>query len=249
VTITNPDKLVFPVGGHTKLDLIQYYLDVAPFLLPHLTDRAMVMKRYPNGAAGDFFFMKRAPSPRPPWVEICNIEHESGNIINFPMIQDVASLMWVINLGCIDLNQWYAKCDDVDRPDYLHFDLDPTPGAPFEKVCEAALFLKVALDSIKMPSVVKTTGSKGIHIYIPIKRGPTQKQVWKFAKEFSYAVASQAPKLLTAIYQASKRPKNAVEGTVFARRAAGASVGVCPSPGSGSFCRSDWRTGSDRCPV
>jgi bifunctional non-homologous end joining protein LigD len=126
------------------------------------------------------------------------------------MIQDVASLMWVINLGCIDLNQWYARCDDVDRPDYIHFDLDPVPNASFEKVCEAALYLKLALDSLKIPSYVKTTGSKGIHIYIPIKRGPTQKQVWMFAKEFAHAVASQAPKLLTAVYQVSKRPKGRV---------------------------------------
>jgi bifunctional non-homologous end joining protein LigD len=118
--------------------------------------------------------------------------------------------MWVINLGCIDLNQWYARCDDVDRPDYLHFDLDPVPKASFEKVCEAALFLKLALDSLKIPGYVKTTGSKGIHIYIPIKYGPTQKQVWMFAKEFAHAVASQAPKLLTAVYQVSKRPKGRV---------------------------------------
>ena len=210
VRLTNLNKPFWPKLRVTKRDLIQYYLDVAPVLLPHLIDRAMVMKRYPHGVAGEFFFMKRAPSPRPDWIEICNIEHESGNIINFPMIQDVASLMWVINLGCIDLNQWYARCDDVDRPDYLHFDLDPVPGASFEKVCEAALFIRVALDSLKIPNLVKTTGSKGIHIYIPIKRGPTQKQVWTFAKEFAYAVTSQAPKLLTAIYQVSKRPKGRV---------------------------------------
>ena len=210
VKLTNLNKPFWPKLHVTKRDLIQYYLDVAPVLLPHITDRAMVMKRYPHGAAGEFFFMKRAPAPRPDWIEICNIEHESGNIINFPMIQDVASLMWVINLGCIDLNQWYARCDDVDRPDYLHFDLDPVPGASFEKVCEAALFLRVALDSLKIPNFAKTTGSKGIHIYIPIKRGPTQKQVWKFAKEFAYAVTSQAPNLLTAIYQVSKRPKGRV---------------------------------------
>ncbi len=210
VKLTNLHKPFWPKLKVTKRDLLQYYLDMAPVLLPHVTDRAMVMKRYPNGAGGEFFFMKRAPTPRPDWIEICNIEHESGNIINFPMIQDVAALMWVINLGCIDLNQWYARCDDVDRPDYLHFDLDPVPGANFEKVCEAALFLKMALDSIKIPSLAKTTGSKGIHIYIPIKRGPTQKQVWTFAKEFAYAVTSQAPKLLTAIYQVSKRPKGRV---------------------------------------
>ncbi len=105
----------------------------------------MVMKRYPNGAAGEFFFMKRAPSPRPEWIELCHIEHSSGNIIDFPMIQDLASLLWVVNLGCIDLNQWYARCDDVDRPDYLHFDLDPVPGASFEKVIETALLLRQAL--------------------------------------------------------------------------------------------------------
>jgi bifunctional non-homologous end joining protein LigD len=210
VHLTNLNKLFWPKLHVTKRDLIQYYLDVAPALLPHVVERAMVMKRYPNGAAGEFFFMKRAPTPRPNWIDICNIEHESGNIINFPMIQDVASLMWVINLGCIDLNQWYARCDDVDRPDYLHFDLDPVPGAAFEKVCEAALFLKVALDALKIPSYAKTTGSKGIHIYIPIKRGPTQKQVWTFAKEFAHAVASQARELLTAVYQVSKRPKGRV---------------------------------------
>ncbi len=210
VRLTNLDKPFWPKLGITKRDLIQYYINVAPALLPHLTDRAMVMKRYPNGAAGEFFFMKRAPTPRPDWIEICSIEHSSGNIIDFPMIQDLPSLLWVINLGCIDLNQWYARCDDVDRPDYLHFDLDPVPGASFEKVIEASLFLKKALDSLRIPSYAKTTGSKGIHIYVPIQRGPTQKQVWGFAKEFAHAVASEAPQLLTAVYQVSKRPKGRV---------------------------------------
>src|SRR5690349_11862100 len=210
VRLTNLDKVFWPKLGVTKGDLIQYYLDVAPVLLPHLKDRAMVMKRYPNGAAGDFFFMKRAPSPRPDWIEICHIDHGSKGVIPFPMIQDIASLMWVINLGCIDLNQWYARCDDVDRPDYLHFDLDPVSGASFDKVIEAALFLKVALESLKIPSYPKTTGSQGIHIYIPIEYGPTQKQVWTFAKHFSHAVAGEAPNLLTAIYQVSKRPKGRV---------------------------------------
>jgi bifunctional non-homologous end joining protein LigD len=210
VKLTNLDKPFWPKLGVVKRDLIQYYINIAPALLPHLSDRAMVMKRYPNGAAGEFFFMKRAPSPRPEWIEICHIEHSSGNVIDFPMIQDLPSLMWVVNLGCIDLNQWYARCDDVDRPDYLHFDLDPVPGASFKKVIEAALFLRRALDSLRMPNYVKTTGSKGIHIYIPIERGPTQKQVWTFAKEFAHAVTSQAPQLLTAIYQVSKRPKGRI---------------------------------------
>src|SRR5919112_1651610 len=113
VRLTNLKKLFWPERGITKGDLIQYYADVAPVLLPHIADRAMVMKRYPHGASGEFFFMKRAPSPRPAWIRTCAIEHESGNIIDFPVIDDGASLMWVINLGCIALNRWYAKCDDV----------------------------------------------------------------------------------------------------------------------------------------
>src|SRR6187401_3589835 len=139
VRLTNLRKPFWPDLGITKGDLIQYYADVSKYLLPHIEKRAMVMKRYPHGAYGDFFFMKRAPSPRPEWIETCSIEHRSGNVIDFPMVQDLASLLWVVNLGCIDLNQWYATCDDVHRPDYLHFDLDPVPEASFDQVRETAL--------------------------------------------------------------------------------------------------------------
>src|SRR5215212_9619826 len=129
VRLTNLNKIFWDEIKLTKRDLLQYYADVSAALLPHLVDRAMVMKRYPNGAAGKCFFMKRAPTPRPDWIQTCSIEHASGNVIDFPMVQDLASLLWIINLGCIDLNPWYARCDDVDRPDFLHFDLDPVPGA------------------------------------------------------------------------------------------------------------------------
>src|SRR5437667_2759509 len=210
VKLTNLKKLFWPELKITKRDLLQYYADVAHVLLPHLQDRAMVMKRYPNGAAGEFFFMKRAPSPRPAWIELCSIEHGSGNIIDFPIIQDLAALLWVINLGCIDLNQWYARCDDVDRPDYLHFDLDPVPGAKFENVLETALKVREALESLKMACYPKTTGSKGIHIYVPIVRGPTQKQVWTIAKEIAQVLASANPKMITAEYRIAKRPKGRV---------------------------------------
>jgi len=115
VKLTNLDKPFWPERGITKRDLIQYYADVSPVLLPHLCDRAMVMKRYPHGAHGEFFFMKRVPVPHPPWIQTCSIEHESQNVIDFPVIQDLPSLLWCINLGCIDLNPWYGRCDDVDR--------------------------------------------------------------------------------------------------------------------------------------
>jgi len=210
VRLTNLDKLFWRDGGITKRDLLQYYADVAPALLPHLRDRAMVMKRYPNGAAGMCFFMKRVPNPHPAWLETCSISHKSGNVIDFPMVQDVASLLWVVNLGCIDLNQWYARCDDVDRPDYLHFDLDPGPGVKFPKVLEAALVVRDALEALEMSPLVKTTGSSGVHVYVPIERGPLQKRVWTFAKALAQALAAKHPKLLTSEYRIADRPKGRV---------------------------------------
>ena len=210
VHLTNLRKVFWTGPGYTKRDLLQYYVDVAPYLLPHLVDRAMVMKRYPNGAAGDFFFMKRAPSPRPDWIETCSIAHGSGNIIDFPMIQDLPALMWVINLGCIDLNPWYARCNDVDRPDFLHFDLDPVPSATFEQVRATAIVVRDGLAKIGMTSYAKTTGSKGIHVYVPIVRGPTQKEVWSFAKRFAFALAKLNPALITSEYKIVKRPADHV---------------------------------------
>ena len=210
VTLTNLRKPFWPDLGITKGDLLRYYAAVAPVLLPHVRDRAMVMKRYPNGIAGKFFFMKRIPAGHPEWIDTCRIEHDSGNIIHFPMVQDLPSLLWVVNLGCIDLNQWYARCDDVDRPDYLHFDLDPVPGASWDRVRESALLVREALLSIGITSHAKTSGSKGIHVYVPIVRGPTQKEVWTFAKEFAVTLASQRPKLVTAEYRIAKRPRGRV---------------------------------------
>ena len=209
--LTNLQKVFWPEDGFTKRDLLQYYADIAPLLLPHLSDRAMVMKRYPNGYAGEFFFMKRTPSPRPSWLQTCSIEHASGNIIDFPMIQDLPALLWVINLGCIDLNQWYARCDDVHRPDYLHFDLDPVDQtAGFDKVLETARIIHHELDNLKIPNFAKTTGSRGIHVYVPLARGPLQKQVWTFAKHFAQALAVKHPSLITSEYRIAKRPKGRV---------------------------------------
>ena len=208
--LTNLSKLFWPSLGVTKGDLLQYYADLAPYLLPHLKERAMVMKRYPNGAEGDFFFMKRAPESRPEWLRTCSIEHASASIIDFPVVDDLASLLWAVNLGCIDLNPWYARCDDVHRPDYLHFDLDPTPGAAFEQVLKTALRVRDSLTALKMASYAKTTGSRGIHVYVPIRRGPLQKQVWTFAKRLAQELAAANPTLITSEYRVAKRPKERV---------------------------------------
>ncbi|MGH7264721.1 MAG: non-homologous end-joining DNA ligase, partial [Candidatus Rokuibacteriota bacterium] len=205
-TLTNLRKPFWPALGLTKGDLLRYYLEVADALVPHVRDRAMVMKRYPDGAGGPFFFMKRTPAPRPPWLETCRIEHRSGNVIDFPMVQDRLALLWIVNLGCIDLNPWYARCDDTDRPDFLHFDLDPTPGAELGHIVETARHVRGLLDELGMAPSVKTTGSRGLHVYVAIERGPTQKQVWTLAKALALELERRHPEIVTAEYRVAERP-------------------------------------------
>lgn len=206
VALTNLRKTYFPKLGLTKGDLLRYYFSVADVLLPHVADRPMVMKRYPHGVTGDFFYMKRTPSPRPEWLRTCRIEHRSGNVIDFPVLEDRASLLWLINLGCIDLNPWYSLCDDPDRPLYIHFDLDPTPETPFSTVREGALIVGDVLRRIGMTPFVKTTGSKGMHVYVAIQRDLIQHEVWEIAKEIGHQIARVHADVLTAEYRVAKRP-------------------------------------------
>ena len=210
VELTNLDKVFFPERGHTKRDLLQYYADVSRWLLPHLEDRGITMKRYPNGIHGKCFFMKRTPESAPDWIETCEVMHKSASLIAFPLAQDLASLLWLVNLGCIDLNQWYARCDDVDRPDCLNFDLDPGEGASFAKVRETALLVRAELEALGMRPLAKTSGSSGIHVYVPIARGPVQKEVWTFAKAFAKRLDREHPKLVTAEYRIADRPRGRV---------------------------------------
>ena len=207
--LTHLQKIFWPDLEITKGDLIRYYAEIAPTLLPHIAQRAMVMKRYPNGVRGKFFFMKRTPTPKPPWLETCAIDHGSGTIIDFPLVNDLASLIWIVNLGCIDLNPWYARCDDVNRPDYMHFDLDPG-DARFDRVREVGLIVRDVLEGMRMPTYVKTSGSKGLHVYVPIVRGPTQKEVWTVAKAIARRVAEENPTTVTAEYRIANRPPGRV---------------------------------------
>jgi bifunctional non-homologous end joining protein LigD len=210
VTLTNLDKVFFPQAGLTKRDLLRYYADVASVLLPHLRDRAMVMKRYPNGIRGKWFFMKHAPSARPEWIETCEIMHKSRNLIAFPVVKDLASLLWTINLGCIDLNPWYARCDDTNRPDFLNFDLDPARGATFATARETAMAVRDALEELGMKPMVKTSGSEGLHLYVAIARGPTQKEVWTFAKQLAKRLEKEHPRLMTTEFLVADRPRGRV---------------------------------------
>lgn len=205
LVLTNVEKVFWPELGLTKNDLLNYYDEIAAVLLPHLKERAIVMKRYPNGIDGKFFFMKRIPNPHPPWLKTCAIAHGSG-IIDFAMAADRASLLWLVNLGSIDLNPWYAPCATPTKPAYLHLDLDPY-DADFTLVREAALIVRDALSALGMTPYAKTSGGDGMHIYVAIKTGPEQHDVWAFAKELSVALASAHRDILTCEYRIAKRPR------------------------------------------
>ena len=162
VGITNPDKLFFPEQGLTKGDLVDYYLAVASCALPHLRRRPFHMKRYPNGVEGDFFHQKRVPA-HPDFVGEQFVRFPSGHSTVFAVIDNAAALAWVINLGCIELHTWHSRVDDIERPDYMLIDLDPTTNDQWEHVLVIALVVKEVLDELGLPSYPKTSGSTGLH--------------------------------------------------------------------------------------
>lgn len=188
VALTNLDKVFFPKPGLTKGDLIRYYLDVAEHVLPHVRKRPMQMLRYPDGVDGFFFYQKRVPNPHPDWLETVHIVFPSGNRIDFPVVNDSAGLAWIANLGCIDLHTWHCRIDDVERPDYLLIDLDPSEGNPWKHVREIALVVKEVMDELGIASFPKTSGATGLHILAPIRPELRFRDVRDFAKALAREV-------------------------------------------------------------
>ncbi len=196
VSFSNPTKVFFPRSGLTKGDLVAYYLDVADCILNHVSRRPMQMKRYPNGVDGDFFYQKRVPVPHPDWLETVHVAFPSGRSADFPVVNEPAALAWIINLGCIDLHTWHSRVDDVDRPDYLLIDLDPSEGNPWEHVREIAFVVKEVMDELGLASYPKTSGATGLHILAPIRpelRFPVVRDFGKaLAKEVERRIGDQA---------------------------------------------------------
>jgi bifunctional non-homologous end joining protein LigD len=187
VAITNPDKLFFPEQGLTKGDLVDYYLAVASCALPHLRRRPFHMKRYPNGVEGDFFHQKRVPA-HPDYVGEQFVRFPSGHSTVFAVIDNAAALSWVINLGCIELHTWHSRVDDIERPDYMLIDLDPTTDDQWEHVLVIALVVREVLDELGLPSYPKTSGSTGLHILTPIRPELPFPEVRRFAKAVAQEV-------------------------------------------------------------
>src|SRR5690349_2876208 len=169
VTITNPDKPLFPVAGLTKLDLVQYYLAVAEGALRGIGGRPMILKRFVKGIDEEAFFQKRAPTKRPDWIEVAELKYASGRSAEEVVVRDAAGLAWVVNLGCVDLNPHPVQAEDLDRPDELRIDLDPVPGVPWGQIVEVALVVKQVLEDHGLTAWPKTSGSRGFHIYAPVE--------------------------------------------------------------------------------
>jgi bifunctional non-homologous end joining protein LigD len=188
VALSNPNKPFFPKVGLTKGDLVRYYLDVAPCALPHLTRRPFHMKRYPNGVEGEFFHQKRVPAKHPEYVDEVFVSFPSGHSTVFAIVDNAAALGWVVNLGCIELHTWHSRVPEIELPDYLLIDLDPTSDGQWGYVREIALVVRDVMDELGLASYPKTSGATGLHILAPIRPELPYPEVRRFAKTLAEEV-------------------------------------------------------------
>ncbi len=207
--LSNLDKTFWPEEGITKGELLAYYRDVADVLVPHLRKRPFTMKRYPDGWQGKSFFQKQAPSHMPDWIETAPFPASTRDgeerVIDYLLVDDELALLWVVNMGCIDMHAWASRVDRPDKPDWVMFDLDPSEGSGFDEVIEVALLVKQALDVLELESVPKTSGSRGIHVLVPIARRHGYEDVREFAGIVAGALARAHPGLVTTEWTRAKR--------------------------------------------
>ncbi len=209
--LSNLDKVFWPDEGITKGELLAYYRAVAPVVVPHLRDRPFTLKRYPDGIEGNFFFQKDAPKGMPDWIKTVTVTATTRERprrtrqIKAPLVNDELSLLWMVNMGCIDLNAWYSRVDKPNRPDFVLFDLDPSPDVGFAETVQVALLVKEALDALELESFAKTSGSDGIHVLVPIARRYTFADTREFAEIVARALARTHRGLVTTEWTKAKR--------------------------------------------
>ena len=231
VTITNPDKVVFASGGHTKLDLVRYYLAVADGVLRGVTGRPMVLKRFVKGIEEEAFFQKRAPSRRPDWIEVAELHYASGRSAEEVVVRDAAQLAWVVNLGCIDLNPHPVQAEDLDHPDELRIDLDPVPGVEWKQIVDVALVARGVLEDHGLTGWPKTSGSRGFHIYTRIDTLWSFRDVRMAAETVAREVENRAPDLATSKWWKEERQGVFVDFNQNAKdRTVASAYSVRPTP-------------------
>jgi bifunctional non-homologous end joining protein LigD len=236
--LSNLDKPFWPEEGITKGDLISYYREIAPVVLPHLRDRPFTMKRYPDGWQGKHFFQKDAPSHMPRWIPTrayrsTSRETRQKRTIRYPLVNDELALLWMANMGCIDLNTWYSRVDRPERPDWVLFDLDPSPDAGFAEVVQVALLIKDVLDALGLMGFPKTSGADGFHILVPIARRYTYGQTREFAEIVAGTLARLHHGLVTTEWARAKRRGVLIDANQNGEGKTIASVySVRPQPGA-----------------
>jgi DNA ligase D-like protein (predicted polymerase) len=231
VTITSPDKMIFPSGGQTKLDLVRYYLAVADGALRGVAGRPMILKRFVKGIGEEAFFQKRAPAKRPGWIEVAELRYASGRSADEVVVRDAAALAWVVNLGCIDLNPHPVRAEDLDHPDELRIDLDPVPGVDWKQILDVALVAREVLADHGLTGWPKTSGSRGFHVYTRIEPRWSFREVRLAAESVAREVAHRAPDLATSKWWKEEREGVFVDFNQNAKDRTVASVySVRPTP-------------------
>jgi bifunctional non-homologous end joining protein LigD len=211
ITLSNVDKVFFPGEGLTKGDLIQYYVSVAPLLLPHLEGRPISMSRYPDGIDGPSFYEKRAPGHQPGWMRTAPVVSDSqGGIVDFLLADSAEALMWFANMGCVEFHPFHSTTTDLDKPSYAIFDFDPAEGSTWDQVCGAAQLLRVALGQLDLAGYPKLSGSRGLHVYVPLDPVHGFSRVRRFVGEVGQYLAAANPDDVTMEWDKPKR-----KGKVF----------------------------------
>src|SRR6202795_2841112 len=205
ISISNPGKVLFPTPGYTKLDLVRYYLAVAEGALRGAGGRPTVLVRYPDGIAGEFFYQKRAPASRPPWIEVVSLRFPSGRSAEEVVPRDAAALPWLANLACIELHPHPVRAEDLDHPDELRVDLDPVPGVAWSDIREVALATREALAAVGLVGWPKTSGSRGIHINVRIEPRWTFPEVRRAALALARDVERRVPDIATSKWWKEER--------------------------------------------
>jgi bifunctional non-homologous end joining protein LigD len=205
VPITNPEKVLFPQAGHTKLDLARYYLAVAAGAMQAAGNRPNVLVRYPNGIGGEFFYQKRAPQSRPDWIEVVTLRFPSGRTAEEVVPRDAATLVWMANLACLELHPHPVRADDLDHPDELRVDLDPVPGIGWDQIRRVAAVVHATLEDVGLVGWPKTSGSRGMHVFVRIERRWTFDQVRRAALALAREVERRAPSLATSKWWKEER--------------------------------------------
>ncbi len=233
--LSNLDKVFWPEEGYTKGDLVAYYLNVAELILPHLRDRPLTMKRMPDGMAGGFFYEKTAPSHTPDWIERCHVLSDDAKegVIGYLMVQDLATLLFVANLGCIEMHPLHSRCASVEQPDYLFFDLDPMETT-FEMTLEVARHVRVALEALGLVGYPKTSGATGIQIYVPIETGWSYQQVRDFVGAVGRMIEKADRDRVTMAWQISRRTGKVFIDHNMNRRGANISAAYSLRPEAGA---------------